>query len=217
MSRKLILLPGMTPGRRIFDKLAPHLGLCEIIDWVAPGRAKSISEYAQKLATETGIDSECDIVGVSFGGMVAQEIANLVRSRLCFAVSSVSSSNELRPAQKILARLPEGVHSSALGFVGGIANAWPLKGSSTGTVRARKFAGVGGDWYRWATSAALRWTPDFSGSHFRVIRVHGDRDRTFPNGHRHADHVITGAGHVLVITHSRALAEIIHQRQAEAE
>jgi len=216
MTRKLILLPGMTPSRRIFQKLVPQLADCEVIDWIAPGRAKSISDYAHKLVDQVGIDSSSDLVGVSFGGMVAQEVAKYCGSRLCFVVSSISSSAELRPTQRFLASLPQRGDLAVLSAIGAVAHAWPRTGSTMSTVRARKFRGVHGNWFRWATSAALRWRSSPDGR-AELIRIHGNRDSTFPEGDRYADHVISGAGHMLALTHSHELATIIHQRQAEAD
>ncbi len=212
MRRKLILFPGMTPGRRIFQKLAPQLESFEVIDWIAPVCATSISEYAVELIAEYGIDATCDLVGVSFGGMVAQEVARLLGSPLCFVVSSAGSSSEFSLTQRLLARLPQAGDQAILTTVGAVAKRWPSSISSMGTVRARKFQGQNGDWFRWAASAALRWRPapyDQAG----VVRIHGDRDRTFPHAVQHADILISGAGHMLALTHSSELARAIHQRQ----
>lgn len=212
MRRKLILFPGMTPSRRIFQKLAPKLESCEIVDWIAPARAKTISEYAVELVAEFGIDASCDLVGVSFGGMVAQEVARHLGTKLCFVVSSAGSSSEFRLSQRLLTHLPQCGDQAILRTVGTVAQGWPRGGSNMSTVRARKFHGKHGDWFRWATSAALRWQPIPSGQ-AGVIRIHGDRDRTFPHGVQYADIVIPGAGHMLALTHSSELAGAIHQIQ----
>lgn len=212
MNRRLLLLPGMTPSRRIFEKLAPHLAGCEMIDWGQPSRAITITEYARTLVDKYGIDSTSDLLGVSFGGIVAQEIASHCGARLCFVVSSISSPAEIRPAQRVLARLPQQCQLSALRAIGNLAHAWPKATGST--VRARKFYGREGEWFRWATTAVLQWQPQPTGS-TKIIRIHGDRDRTFPQSAKYADHLFAGAGHLLAITHSHALAEIIKQRQKE--
>ena len=205
----------MTPSRRIFQKLAPQLESCEVIDWIAPVSATSISEYAVELVAEFGIDASCDLVGVSFGGMVAQEVARLLGTSLCFVVSSAGSSPEYRLTQRLLACLPQGGDQAILRTIGAVAERWPRSSSSMGTVRARKFQGKNGDWFRWATAAALRWRPVPYGQ-VGVVRIHGDRDRTFPHAVQYADIVISGAGHMLALTHSSELATAILQRQ-EAE
>lgn len=212
MRRKLILFPGMTPSRRIFEKLKPQLDSCEIVDWIPPVRAKTIPEYAAELVAELGVDASCDLLGVSFGGIVAQEVARLLGTPLCFVVSSAGSASEFRSTQRLLARFPKCGDQTMLKTVGAIAQGWPRSGSSMSTVRARKFQGQHGKWFRWATSAALRWQATPSGQP-GIVRIHGDRDRTFPHGVRYADIVIPGAGHMLALTHSGELAREVHRIQ----
>jgi pimeloyl-ACP methyl ester carboxylesterase len=183
-----------------------------VIDWIAPVSATSISEYAVELVAEFGLDASCDLVGVSFGGMVAQEVARLLGTPLCFVVSSASSSSEFRLTQRLLARLPQVGDQAILRTVGAVAERWPRSSSSMGTVRARKFQGQNGVWFRWATSAALRWRP-VPYRQAGVVRIHGDRDRTFPHAVQHAEIVIPGAGHMLALTHSSELAKAIRQKQ----
>lgn len=206
--RKILLLNGMTPGGRVFRRLAPLLPNCEIVEWISPECASSIADYARRLVDELEIDTPCDVLGVSFGGIVAQELASLIGAESCFVVSSISSPAELKCMNRILSRLPATLHDRMMSSAGEVAQSWPGR-SSAATVRARKFGGDDGAWFRWAAGAALRWKPLRSPQGFTVVRVHGDRDRTFPRGHMFADHVIEGADHLLAITHAKALAEIV--------
>lgn len=84
----------------------------------------------------------------------------------------------------------------------------------SGAARSRKYSGSDGPWFRWATAGALNWQPPTDQGSTRFIRIHGDRDQTFPSGHLHADHVVSGAGHMLALTHSRELADIIRREPA---
>jgi len=118
MNRKIYLLPGMTPDQRVFQKLAPCLPGCEIVDWIDPSEASSIAEYARLLADDLAVDSPCDVRGVSFGGMVAQELAPLVGATFCFVVSSIQSAEELPQTKRLLSSLPMRLRESTLGAVG---------------------------------------------------------------------------------------------------
>ena len=208
MSRKLLLLPGMTPGGRVFRKLLPHLHDYKAIDWIDPQGTVSISEYAQKLADEAKIDSTYDVLGISFGGIVAQEIAPLIGSKQCFLVSSIGSRAELSPMIRALSHMPASLHNQVTKLVGNIAHSWPLK-SSAATIRVRKFTSENGAWFRWATAAAIKWKPSRNFHELATIRIHGDRDKTFPQGHKFANHVIEGADHLLAISHANPLVQIL--------
>ncbi len=206
--RKTLLLPGMKPGRDIFRNLTPLLHDSAIVDWIAPGDAASISDYARKLADELDLDHPCDVLGVSFGGIVAQELAPLIGAEHCFVVSSICSPQELTSMNRFFGRLPATASDRLMQTAGQIAQRWPGKRFAA-TVRARRFAGEDGPWYRWASAAALKWNPRPIPESVSVVRIHGDQDNTFPLGHRLADHVIEDANHLLAVSHAERLAEIL--------
>jgi len=203
MARKLILLNGMTPGGRVFKRLLPLIDHYQLVEWIDPIEDRSILEYAKRLHHSLGDVGECDILGVSFGGMVAQELAPLIGAKNCFIVSSIADTKELNSAHELLRMLPHHLREKLLSSVGSSS-----KFGSPPSVRLTKFVGEGGQWFRWATSAVLDWTPSRDNS-IRYIRIHGDADETFKKGHLCSDHVIEGATHVLALTHAEKLAEVI--------
>lgn len=74
--RRWLLFPGMNPQGNVFEKLAPLVGECELIEWRLPKNQSSIADLAAEIVTELQIDENCDLLGVSFGGVVAQEVHN---------------------------------------------------------------------------------------------------------------------------------------------
>jgi len=216
MTRKLLLLNGMTPGGRVFRKLCPLLSDYEVVDWIDPGDAVSVADYARRLVDEMQLDSPCDVLGVSFGGIVAQELAPLIGAELCLVVSSVTSPSELSDIGRLLGIIPDSLQGLMLNSVGRSADFWPSQPSAE-TVRARKFTGSDGRWFRWATAAVLGWRPKPNASDHSVVRIHGDRDKTFPRGHEFADHVIGGASHLLAVSHAQDLADIVTEHRDRLE
>lgn len=208
MTPKLFLLNGMGGGPQIFRKLAPLLPRCELVEWMSPKNGASIPEYARQLAERIETDQPCDVLGVSFGGIVAQELAPLIGAKHCFVVSSINSASELSFGVKTMRMLPAEARISLMKSAGRIASAWPRRPSSA-TVRLRKFENDDGPWFCWASSAVLGWKPTQACGGECVVRIHGDRDETFPAGADRADHVIGGAGHMLALTHAEILAAIV--------
>jgi hypothetical protein len=46
---QLILLPGMSPDLRLFDRLLPLLPRAVVVPWVEPRKRESIRQYAERL------------------------------------------------------------------------------------------------------------------------------------------------------------------------
>ncbi|MCB1095801.1 MAG: alpha/beta hydrolase [Verrucomicrobiae bacterium] len=196
----------MSPTQRAFDRLAPLLqGELLRVNWISPGKARTVQEYSRFLITDLNLTGPCDVVGVSFGGIIAQEIAPLLDARICIVVASIGSTAELPQPWRWLRFLPTGMCRAALGFVGACASGQMFHRSNPD-----------GEWYRWATAATLSWKPSGPSS-VKCTRIHGDRDRTFPSGHLFSDHVIEGGGHLITMTHAESLAEIICHYRASKE
>jgi pimeloyl-ACP methyl ester carboxylesterase len=90
----------------------------------------------------------------------------------------------------------------------------PRRIRSRSTARLTKLAGASGSWHRWATAAVLRWQPGRELDQIPTFQIHGDADTTFPIRYLHPDIVIRGGGHVLPLTHSTELSELIAEHAA---
>ncbi len=203
--QRILLLSGMTPDGRIFDRILPLLPNATIVDWIRPFPHESILSYAGRLSCN--ITKEPSIVcGVSFGGIVARELAAILRAKACVLISSVRTPHEMPPWFRLCGLIGPSFAEQAMKATGTIAATWPSHVSSLVTLRLRKFVGSSGAWYRWATSAVLKWKPSEDAQHLRVIQIHGDRDTTFPIRYVKPDVVIQGGGHVLPITHYTQIA-----------
>ena len=69
------LIPGLGANGRIFERLR-LLGTVHILEWLEPTNPDELlAAYAARLAAPIPPDETCWLVGVSFGGVVALEIA----------------------------------------------------------------------------------------------------------------------------------------------
>jgi len=198
----------MTPGGRVFRRLISHLTNYQFIDWVDFEADRTIQDYAERIKSLVDDPENCDVLGVSFGGIVAQELARLINAERCYIVSSLCDPGELNTSHKILATLPSAIYDKVFASSEKALSGIDKVGVPLNTSRLKKLIGEDGDWYRWATTAVSRWDPSPKGS-VSYIRIHGDSDDTFKRGHIYSDHVIQGATHVLALTHADELARIL--------
>ena len=208
-SRKLILLGGMTPGGRIYRRLTPLISNYEFIEWVNPGDDQTVQEYAYRIKKLIKDPQDCDVLGVSFGGIVAQELARIIEAERCYIVSSLCCYEELNLAHKTMSKVPPVLLNQLLASSVKMFSTLQATNVSKVTSRLKKLVGDEGGWYRWAALAVAKWKPSKDvGSDVTFIRIHGDSDSTFKRGHIFSDYVIEGATHVLALTHAKELAQL---------
>ncbi|MEQ1831114.1 MAG: alpha/beta hydrolase [Pirellula sp.] len=206
MTSRILFLTGMTPDRRIFERLLPLLPTAVVIDWIRPKRYESISSYAYRLGLSVRQDGPTVVCGVSFGGIVARELAYCLNAKACVLVASVRSPREMPPWFRIFRMLAPLPAEAAMNVTGILASYWPRRVKTRSTWRLMKLGGPPGEWHRWASAAALSWKPSAGADRIPLFQIHGDRDLTFPIRYTSADTVIHGGGHVLPLTHSEEIA-----------
>lgn len=208
-STRILLLPGMTPDARIFDRLAPLLPAASIVAWIEPLPREPIAGYAQRLADSIEIRNNVIVCGVSFGGIIARHLALHVNAKACVLVSSPRDVRELPPWFRVFRSLSWFPLDSILSVLGRADHYFPTRLQTDSTARLSKLAGPCGVWYRWATAAVLRWNPPIELGGVLTVQIHGTRDATFPIEYVHPDFVVAGGGHLLPVTHAAEIAKIL--------
>jgi pimeloyl-ACP methyl ester carboxylesterase len=192
------------------DSLLKRLPRARLVDWIEPLAGEAILDFAQRLARTISPDHKADILcGVSFGGIVAQELAPLMGAKRCMLISSIRSTDELPPGLKRAGRVLSPAPELLLRLVGDSARCCPAAIRPSALKRLAKLGGRDGHWHRWATGAVLTWTPSEAARSFPTIAIHGSDDETFPIQYVHADVTIVGAGHDMASVHANEVAAAI--------
>ncbi|MFI8606226.1 alpha/beta fold hydrolase [Cellulophaga baltica] len=89
-------MPGMAASSLIFEhiKLPEELFTVHRLEWFAPEKGISLVAYA-KLMSEQITEPNPVLIGVSFGGILVQEIARIIPVRKLIIISSVKAQSEL--------------------------------------------------------------------------------------------------------------------------
>lgn len=212
-TRPIYVFPGIIRDYHVFLPLVRSLPNATLMEWVDPEPGETLQTYAQRMA-ESIPSSECLLVGVSFGGVVAQEVARIIRPQQCFLVSSIRHPRELPRVGRLLRHVTGRTTPLILQAAGHVGSLIPRFIWRSGTLRLRYFTGPHGDWFRWATSEVINWKPASDDLQTTLIQIHGQQDRTFPIKYLEPDVVIEEAGHALAISHPREVADLILNRQS---
>jgi pimeloyl-ACP methyl ester carboxylesterase len=207
---KVYLLPGVACDRRLFTEFHLHGHDVEYLEWPLIGNKDSLADIAHRLKDH--IDPQVDhaLVGVSMGGMVAQELATLTKPKKVVLISSITGPREWPPFIKYSSILR--LHNLITDFT--MRSTWPIR--RWWNKSDPKMAGVLFDMavkqtapqIRRSVGAILRWR----GSPWKgpLIRIHGDSDPLLPLRFP-VDHVVKGGSHVMVFTRPKEIAALVQR------
>ena len=97
----IYLMPGMAASPRIFEFInLPEEFEVVKLSWMPPLQNESLSDFAQRMC-ERITHKNPILLGVSFGGILVQEMAKLIDCRQPIIVSSVKTKMELPRSMKL--------------------------------------------------------------------------------------------------------------------
>jgi esterase/lipase len=96
-------MPGMAASSSIFERI--HLPTetfeMHLLEWVLPNKNESLNEYAKRMAKNIKHENVI-LVGVSFGGILVQEMRPFVNPKKVIVISSIKSNAELSRQMKVV-------------------------------------------------------------------------------------------------------------------
>ena len=175
------LMPGMAASPKIFEFLEfPEPIEVHWLSWIPPQSEETLTAYAQRMIERIKHPNPI-LIGVSFGGVLVQEIAQLIPTTKVIIISSVKSREELplsiRMAQKTNMHrlLPlqwvENIEALAL-FTFGKAIKKRL------SMYRRYLSERDVDYLRWSIHAIVHWQSPASVPN--LLHIHGTEDAVFP-------------------------------------
>jgi pimeloyl-ACP methyl ester carboxylesterase len=203
-------MPGLAASPAIFENIHLPSGRfeCHYLEWLLPEKDEPLAAYVKRLAQ--GIKHQNPVlVGVSFGGIIVQELAPLVQARKTVIISSVRCNAEfprrMRFAKKTLVyRLFPTWLMQEIGWL-----AQMFRGKNAIARRLKlydKFMSVRDKKYLdWAFKTIINWDrcePDTS-----VIHIQGDADEVFPAKYLQDYIAVKGGTHIMIITKAKWLNE----------
>jgi pimeloyl-ACP methyl ester carboxylesterase len=208
-------LSGLGADRRVFEKIHLPEGInCIHLDWIPIKKNESVPEYAKRISEPINSSAPFILIGLSFGGMLATEIAKIKKPLLTVLISTVPVSSHLPFYFKLAGwlgfdrMLPlKTLRNPPLPVVYWLNN---VKSKEAKTFVAALLKDSDKQLFsKLAMGAILRWKNTIKPE--GVYHLHGSADRILPVAFTKPDYIVKGAGHLMVYTHP----EIISQRMSE--
>ena len=210
-------MPGMAASPRIFEYLSlPDQFELIKLSWFQPYQNEPLSEYAKRMCAQIK-HKEPVLLGVSFGGMLVQEMAKHIKCRKVIIVSSVKNYNEL-PLHMKLAKKTRAHKLFPLQWITWIENLAVVVFGPTIRSKVEAYqlylSERDPDYLSWSMDSIVHW--DQEKAEHDIIHIHGEKDTVFPI--RYIDqktnfYLVKNATHAMILTHARwfnlHLSEII--------
>ncbi|HET8753777.1 MAG TPA: alpha/beta hydrolase [Salinimicrobium sp.] len=198
-------VPGLAAASSIFEniRLPEDRFQIHLVDWLIPGADESLEDYARRLCKFIKHE-DIVLLGVSFGGVIVQEMAQFLKVKRLIIVSSVKCQTEL-PRRMRFARktglfkvLPTSLAARfdiIEKFVFG--DFWKKR-----MQLYKKYLSVTDTRYLdWAIRQMVCW--DKREATKNIVHIHGDKDEIFP--YKYIDGCITvpEGTHIMIINRFR--------------
>jgi pimeloyl-ACP methyl ester carboxylesterase len=217
MEKKVYCISGLGADKRIFQKLQLNGYKPEFLEWLLPEADESLRDYAKRMSD--AINDEMPVLmGVSFGGMVAIEIAKLRPVDKIILISSIEKGVELPRWMRwcgklhLVRRLPE----KPLGNFRAFKLLRPIQNYFLGAQSeeekriANEFRDtVNPKYLKWSLQQVFDWNNDFHPPN--LYHLHGTRDHIFPVKKVKPTHTIDGAGHFMVFNRHEEVSRILRE------
>ncbi len=194
-------MPGMAASPKIFEhiKLPENQFEMHCLEWISPLKNEPISAYALRM-TKHIVHENIVLIGVSFGGVLVQEMSKHQTVRKLIIVSSVKSMHEL-PKKMVLAKTTMAYKLLPTQLVSSIELLANYAFGSNITKRLelyKKYLSVNDSNYlSWAIKEMVCWSQETCLAD--IIHIHGDNDAVFPIKNISNCIAIKGGTHIMVI------------------
>lgn len=204
----IYFLPGLAANPSIFKNiyLDPDRFEMYFLEWMIPFEEESISEYALRFCTKVKHENAV-LVGVSFGGIIAQEM-NLVHNfRKIIIISSVKTRQELPLHLQLAGKtrayklIPTSFFAQNIDLLSKYAFGKPIVNRLD---LYKQYLSITDKRYLdWAIKQVVSWNQDKSDPN--LVHIHGDRDIIFPIENIKTCVIVEGGTHIMILNKYRWL------------
>lgn len=214
---QLYILSGLGADKRAFQNITFPGHHVTFIDWDVPEANETIDHYARRILNQI-TETNPVLIGLSFGGLMAMEIAKLIKTEKIILISSVKSKKEipfyfrLAGRLKLQILLPPSLlksYNQVTGWFFGISSA------NDKNILIEILEDTNPVFMKWAIDKIVNWknlsVPQ------NCVHIHGTDDKILPFRFVRADIAIGNGGHLMILNRSAELSMAIQKILADGE
>jgi hypothetical protein len=213
-------VPGLAASSKIFEYISLPKELFKIhyLEWIQP---KSVDEpieaYAQRMCENIHEENPV-LIGVSFGGVMVQEMSKLIDCKKVIIVSSIKSKQEL-PKRLRLAQVTKAYKLFPTNIVANIENYEKFFFGKYLKRRAelyKMYLSVRqADYLQWAIYNVLHWQQEEPLK--KITHIHGKLDEVFPLKYIQNAIEVEQGTHIMILNKAKTISKLLEKECAHIE
>lgn len=212
MAKTIYLIPGVGANDKVFQNL--DLGGYEIvhIKWPKHRKNETLQAYVKKLQSQIKKDTEPILIGLSFGGIVAIELAKLIDPYKTIIISSIKTYHE-RPLKfmfmnsvKFHRLLPVKLVMQFRFWIKWLVGNLSKKDMQLVELMIQE---TNIEFNKWAVDQVIQWQNEELIDN--LTHIHGTQDRIFPDFYIKDAIRVRGGSHFMVANRAKEISKIIRK------
>ena len=210
--RPLYIISGFGADKRIFQNIDFGKHKPHFIDWKIPHTRESLKAYSNRMMQEIRHPDPV-LIGLSFGGIIAIEIAKQLNVAKIILISSVKKRTELPASLRLLARtkINKLIKLRPYSFL----EKWEnynlgLKTEDQKNLVREYRKNIDLYYTNWGIHQIINWQNTEVPKN--LFHLHGSNDHIFPIKNIKDAHIIQGGGHMMVMNKAEEINKILMQQ-----
>ena len=211
---KIYFISGLGTNAKAFERLRiPKDFEPVFIDWKLPESGETLIHYAERMAEDINHNEPFHLAGLSFGGIIAQELNEFLDPEKTILISTIQNREELPRYMKLSSRysvhrvVPMRFFTSekilSYTFFRNLYDPRLPKLNEFFTLKDP-------DYLKWSIHEIVNWKPrevNFT----QVYRMHGDKDLIFPVSQVKNADIVKGGSHIMVLQKPKEVSKLLTQ------
>lgn len=213
----IILFPALGASERLFDRFDFGNTKTQVIKFLIPEKNETLPHYCRRLAEIIPPDENLIFIGVSFGGILAQEVSKIIPVKKIILISAIKTEDEKPlyfslvkniPAYKLL---PVSWLKAVVVF---LSDVFTPKSIEERKLFMSFIEEADSRVVRWGIHQTIHWEQKQVLTN--VTHIHGSKDRLFPVKKIKTFLPIKGGSHLMVIQRTEEINALINKLIADS-
>ena len=210
----IYFISGLGADKRVFQNLIlPEKFSLRYLDWLEPKSSESLVDYSRRLAGIIDTSEQFILIGLSFGGMIATEISQILSPKQIIIISSAGCRKELpwyfrlAGSLRLNAIIPPSLLKMETHF-----SYWLFGTRTTESKNLLRqiIKETSPQFLKWAIKAILNWKRVDKPP--GIYHIHGGADRLLPARYIKSGTIIKKGTHFMVFDMASELSRLITER-----